>query len=471
MAPPTPASSPEEAARIAERKEKEDRKREAERKKQEEELKKKLEEERKKEEKARKKEAEEAERARKAARRGGIGGQRAETPSPAPVETPVTTSPADSSSTTATAPPATAPPPTVGSGPPRTPQEEKALQEQEKKAREEAKRRDEENRKRRKAEEEAAKKKQPPTPGPSLRELLFRELITIGDVRTNISFSERNSVSKVHGTVPLPFRLGLSEDFGALPRASNSTTSHTSSQTATANAAVTLLRDVAVDANFQWSDQQNDINRAVSNTRSVTWPSLRINLNSIEKKLKLGGLFNSFTASSNFERREEIAGTGSNKRERTTTTSAWRPFLQVEAGWKNGWRTSFSADRSTVVSESNTGGTVTAGVVTTRNSSAYRLGLAKSLGLKKGDARAGVRNSVDVKLDFTYNRDASISDYAGREDVASLNDNFQGRFSTSYRFTTTVSGSMQLTVGQRRDLEADTIDRSVGLQATAAVSF
>lgn len=445
-----------------------------------------------------KKDEREVENARRRSRRGGIGGGGGGGAVPPPAGTPPARP--DSSGAAATpvsAPPPGAPPATTGAaddttrpatpaggpelsggaagagepGRPLTPSEKKARDDQEKQIREAEKKRLEDDRKRRKAEEEVAKKNQPPTPGPTLRELLFRELITVGDVRTNLTFTERNSVSKVHGSVPVPFRLGLSQDYGALPRAANSTSSHTTSQTATANANVTVLRDMAVDASFQLSDQQNDNNQAVSNTRTVTWPSLRINLNSIEKKFGLGGLFNSFTASSNFERREETSGTGSNKKERSTTTSAWRPFMQVDAGWKNGWRTTLSADRSTVVSQSNTGGTAVAGVVTTRTSSAYRIGLAKSLGLKGGGARAGVRNTIDVNLDVTYNRDVSISDYVDREDVAARSDNFQGRLSTSYRFTSTVSGSMQLTVGQRRDLEANTTDRSVGLQATAAVTF
>jgi hypothetical protein len=199
-----------------------------------------------------------------------------------------------------------------------------------------------------------------------------------------------------------------------------------------------------------------------------------MNLGAIEKKLGLGGIFSSFNATSNFERREEVRGTGTNPRESRTTTDAWRPFFQCEASLKNGWRTTFSTDRTSTRSESNSGGLATTGVTTDRTNESYRLGLAKSLGGGRRTNNTGSsRNTIDLNFDVTYARDASVTVRPSQpgEPVVTRNDNFQGRFSTSYRFTSTVSGTMQLSVGQRRDLQTEQTDRNIGLQATAGISF
>jgi hypothetical protein len=458
----------EEEKKAAEEAKKAERRRIEEEKKAAEEAKKAEERRLKDEEKQRK----EAERRQREARRGGIGGRRggdegaiAGADSAGTGAAPVAAaSPGEDAAVDSTGA-ATPGGETPGTATPRP----SAIDSR--RAAEEAEKRAEEERKRRQAEAEAARKAaQPP---PTLRQTLFRDLISVGDIRTNFSVSERNSVTRIHGTPDVPFRLGLTDDFGAVDRAVNSTESHTNTQTAGANATVTLLRDIALDANFQWNAQESENNRAISKTRGTVWPAFRTNLGSLEKKLGLGGIFNSFNASSNFERREEVSGTGNNARERVSVTSAWRPLLQFDAGWRNGWRTTFSADRSTSVSESNTGGLASSGVITTRTSTGYRLGLTKSLAMGGGaSATRGGRNTVDLNIDLTYNKDSTLNDYRqSEEDPETRTDNLQGRVTASYRFTSTVSGSMQLSYGQRRDLEARTADRSIGLQATAAISF
>ncbi len=323
--------------------------------------------------------------------------------------------------------------------------------------------------------EEPVRKAEPPpapkpaVPGPNLFQFLFRDLFAVGDIRTNISRSNSNSISRVHGSPSPEFRLGLSNEFGDVQRADNSSETHSNSTSASANSTISVLRDFSVDAAFQWTEQETDNNRSLSRSESTTWPGLRMNLGALEKKLGLKRIFNSFSATSNYERRTEKRGTGTNPRESETTTTAWRPLLQFDAGLKNGWRTTFSTDRSSTISTSNSAGGVQAGVTTTRNQQAFRAGLAKSFSVDRGPGKP--KSSVDLTFDVNYNRDESINEYSTQSPVENRSDNFQGRLSSSYRFTSTVSGSMQLTVGQRRDLDADLTDRSIGLQATAAISF
>ena len=95
--------------------------------------------------------------------------------------------------------------------------------------------------------------------------------------------------------------------------------------------------------------------------------------------------------------------------------------------------------------------------------------MAKSLSLRT----AGGRNTtVDVNVELNYSKDVSLTTAPPpRNDVRISNDRFSGRLSGNYRFTSTVSGSLQLSVGQNRDIEARQTDRTIGLQATAAISF
>jgi len=402
---------------------------------------------------------------------GGIGGQKRKKDSP-PADTtatPPSEALAAGESPVATGTPSTAAPTEAGVGTPSTPGPSAAQAAEEARRRnEEVERKAEEDRRRREAEAERARKAA--APPPSLGTFIFRDLIQIGDIRTNFNLSDRNAANRIHGSPTLPFRLGLSDQLDGVQRADNSTISSTVTKSASGNSAVTLLRDIAIDANFQYTESENENNRAISRSSSTIWPGLRMNLSSLEKKLGLTRFFTSFTASSGYENRSEEQGTAANPRERVTRTSSWRPLLQFDANWKNGVRTQFSADHSSTVSESNTGGQTTAGVVTTRSADAYRLTLAKSLNAR-GGARGGVRNTIDLNFEFNYTRDSTLNDYVNNTDVRNRTDNLTGRFSTSYRFTTNVSGSMQLNYGQRRDLQARTADRTIGLQATAAITF
>lgn len=427
-------------------------------------------------EEARKQEEERLKASRKKAEsRGGIGGQKRKdessaadsTATPGSVGQPAVTLGGDVP--TGAGVPTTVAPIEGGVSPSIPPGPAAAQAESEARRRaEEAERKAEEDRRRREVEAERARKAA--APPPSLGTLLFRDLIQIGDIRTNFNLSDRNSANRIHGSPTLPFRLGLSDELDGVQRADNSTISSTVSKSASGNSAVTLLRDIAIDANFQYTESELENNRSISRSSSTIWPGLRMNLNSLEKKLGLTRFFTSFTASSGYEKRSEEQGTVANPRERVTSTSSWRPLLQFDANWKNGVRTQFSADHSSTYSESNTGGQTTAGVATTRTSDAYRLTLAKSLNLR-GASRGGAKRSVDLNFDFTYTRDSTLNDYVSNTDVRNQTDNLQGRFSTSYRFTTNVSGSMQMNYGQRRDLQARTADRNIGLQATAAITF
>jgi len=428
-------------------------------------------------ERDRKKEAERLkEMKKKEDSRGGIGGQKRKNDPPAAdsTTTPGTVDRSDDTVAAGAAPDTTALPPGVSpteAGVKPTPPGALSRARTEEEARrrtEDAERKAEEERRRREAEAERARKAA--APPPTLGSVLFRDLIQIGDIRTNFNLSDRNSANRVHGSPSIPFRLGLSDQLDGVEQADNSTVSSTVTKSASGNSAVTFLRDIAVDANFQYTESEQENNRAVSRSSSTIWPGLRMNLNSLEKKLHLTRFFTSFTASSGYEKRSEEQGTASNPRERVTSTSSWRPLLQFDANWRNGVRTQFSADHSSTISESNTGGQTTAGLVTTRTSDAYRLTLAKSLNMRSG-GRGGVRNTIDLNFDFTYNKDSTLNDYVSSTDVRNRTDNLQGRFSTSYRFTTNVSGSMQLNYTQRRDLQARTADRTLGLQATAAITF
>ncbi|HEX7878149.1 MAG TPA: hypothetical protein VF720_01995, partial [Candidatus Eisenbacteria bacterium] len=431
---------------------------------------------RKAEEEARKKEAKRlAEEKKKAESHGGIGGKKKKSePSPPADSTLVPPAGAGSGGNPSLAPPSTAATPAPGDSaagaPATTGGMTKAQADAEARRRqEETARRAEEERRRKEAEAERARKAaEPPV---SLGAFLFRDLIQIGDIRTSFNVTDRNTANRVHGSPDLAYRLGLSSGLEGVTLADGSRVGSSNSVSASGNSAITLLKDITVDANFQWTETENETDRALSRTANTIWPGLRMNLNSLEKKLKLGRFFTSFSASSGYERRSEEQGTGLNRRERVTTSSSWRPLLQVDANWRNGVKTQFSADHSSQSQEQFEGSQAGAGVVSTHNTDTYRMTVAKSL-VARGGLRGGARSTIDLNLDFTYSKDSIFNDFSnGNVDNGKATDNFQTRFSTSYRFTTNVSGSMQLNYGQRRDYEQGTADRTLGLQATAAITF
>lgn len=479
--PPRP-KTPAEVAKEKERLLKEQKQAEDERRKAEEEVRKAEERRRKDEEKLRK----EAERARKREERagsGGIGGRRPRKEDPGPGASPDSTaaeSDVSSESVAGTAAESgrgdslgvSTPADTVTGS--RSAIEEQIERERLKRkaeadaraAREQQKKQEEERRR----QEREAEKAKPKGPAPSLTQLLFRDLLSFGDIRTSYNLSNRNAISRVFGAPSPEFRLGLSDDFGSVTPGLNSTLSRSSTNSAQAGGTVTFLRDFSVDANFQTNVQKNTNQGSVTKTRNTTWPSLRMNLSALEKKLHLRRWVQSFTASSNYERREETSGTRSNPNERSVISTSWRPFFQCDTGFKNGWRLNLSTDRSSTLSRSNPSGQEGRETSTQKNNSAYRVAVAKTLNLKRGGGRI---TTVDLSLDVNYQKDTSLTSSisTASPDIRSATDRFQGRLSTTYRFTNTVSGQMQLSVGQNRDIEADQTDRTVGLQASASISF
>jgi hypothetical protein len=331
-------------------------------------------------------------------------------------------------------------------------------------------------------EEEPEKESEKPGKSTTVRmREFFRNVLSFGNVQTTGALSRRSSYTGIDSEPDLLYRFGLTQDVGlgskvgrvySQPNTSSeavSVTNESEGRTVTfrGNTSATLFKKITLDFNIEKQMDRSSTNNTASVQDDTTWPEVRINWGDIHQGLPLvNSLFTDFRAvSSSYSKSTSKRGTPENPAESVTTNSTWRPLVRIEGTLRGEWRTRFNLDRQS-------GSTVTQRTGSPRSiNERSSIGISTSFSKTFRREQSGGKN-IDYTLDVSYSR----SDQETRREGSAVvqprrNDDFTLRNSATIRFSRTISGTLGLILGQRRDLQAGITTRSIGVTFNTGFTF
>ncbi len=320
-------------------------------------------------------------------------------------------------------------------------------------------------------EEEEKEKK-----GGSIKDQLrpfFTNIVRFADIQGSYQVRKSNTVGGIHGTVPLAYKLGLSQDFGlgstAFPvfSAGSFNQSFSDGKTYRGTSSLTLLREVKLDMTYQriTSSTENGLGATARLTKDTTWPEIRFNWGTLHEKIPfLGNLFRDFrpTATS-YRKQTTVTGTSDKPDESTSTATSWQPLISIQGTLKWGWSTTLSTDRTSVESVSARIGSQEVRTVT--KTANYRVGLKRTFTRQTG----GRRRDINLDIDFTYNTNTRRTEAAFVQE--DQNTNLTLSTAATLPFTRTISGTFRLNFAQARQPNRGFTRSSLGLQFQTGFRF
>lgn len=309
--------------------------------------------------------------------------------------------------------------------------------------------------------------------GGDLRQL-FTKIIRPKDIQTSASLGRRSAYSRINGSPPVAYVLGLSRDIGLgtdVSTVENANFNNSTGQTVTfrGNTSFTVLGGIGVDLEYQKRKDRNRTNDLAANLKDdTTWPEIRFNWGDIHKHLPLlPKLFSDFRiVNTTFSRVTNVSGTETEPRQNTQVTSRWNPLLSVQGTLLGGWRTIINANRSSTHGEGRSLGS--ASTTTDQSSTSYQLSLARKFH-REG---SGVGRDVDFKTDVTYSTTSSVSrsSYTTRT-TENKEQNIRINTSAGIRLTRSMTGTFGLELSQNRRPVTDWTRRTVRVFFSTGFSF
>jgi hypothetical protein len=297
-----------------------------------------------------------------------------------------------------------------------------------------------------------------------------------GQVTLSRTVTDRSTYNGIYGVPDLRYKLGLSRDLGRESRPAPSGSERKSTAVRTeARTDGTLFKDYRVSIAYQ-RDESDDENTAGSTTdESVSWPDVKVDISSLEKKLGLGGRLDRLSAQVAYAGRRTENSLQGGRQTSIGESKDWRPLVSLNATWAGGLTTNFSSNRKSEVRT-----TKSAGVGQTRNltNSSYSFNLQKTIKggegvtLPFGGGGRSFQKTININVNLLYTRSSSSRVLAtGKEIIDADNDKFRATTRATYNFSSNMVGTLELGFDQSRNKKVGRTVRGIEVSASARLRF
>lgn len=308
-----------------------------------------------------------------------------------------------------------------------------------------------------------------------LSNALFGALAQFNQITVSRTVSDRSSYNGVYGVPDRRYKMGLRRDLGpdSWPAPSGSSTLSTTDKTE-ARSDGALFKDYRVSVAYSREDRDMENTGGSTYDRTISWPDLKLDVTGLESKLHLAGRLTRLTAQSAYSGRSSKNVAQGGKQKSIAESKNWRPLVSLNAVWKGGLNTTFSANRRM---EERVTFNAAVGQSRTITTAAYSLNLQKtirggegvSLPFAKG---ARTQKTINFTLNITYNTNKSERELdSGRVMVDSENDKFRALSRATYSFSSNMVGTFELSFDQSRNKKVRRTIRGVGVSASVRLRF
>ncbi len=226
---------------------------------------------------------------------------------------------------------------------------------------------------------------------------------------------------------------------------------------------------------FNQSLRKSESSGNAKETKSTTWPDLSYSWDGLEDLWKVGNYLTSASLDIGYSQRRDLSGKSLSKIETDRVSQNWDPLFSLDAEWKNGLRSSISADRSTETNKSFRGGSSESvrssqGVTA---SFSYKVSSRKRINipiLGKGTKGGSFTATTTFALDFRYS--TSKEEEKRPYQLGAHTRDFNIRPRVTWTWLQNLSGSLELRFGERRDLKNENRStRTIGASISALFRF
>ncbi len=304
---------------------------------------------------------------------------------------------------------------------------------------------------------------------------LFGLLGGFSHIDLSRTVTDRSSYTGVYGVPSLHYKFGLGHDLGpeSRPAPSGSLSLQASDKTeASTNGA--LFKDYKISVAYMREDRDNESTSGTTYDRVISWPDVKFEVSRLESKLKLTALLMTLSAQSSYSGTNNKNVSQGGKQKSLAEAKNWSPLVSVNAIFKGGLSTTFSASKR---NEERT--TFNASVAQSRaiTTAGYSLNLQKTIRAGKGISlpfgkQTASQKTINLSVNVTYNTNKSARTLGtGAVLVDSDNDKLRAVGRTTYSFSSNMQGTLEMSFDQTRNKKVRRTMRAIGMNASVMLRF
>jgi hypothetical protein len=304
---------------------------------------------------------------------------------------------------------------------------------------------------------------------------LFGTLGEFSQITFSHTVTDQSSYAGVYGVPDLRYKLGLSRDLGRESRtAPSGSMSLSRSQQTEARTDGAIFKDYRVSVSYSREDRDSKNTSGTTYDRAISWPDLKVDVAGLESKLNLDGYMSRLSAQTAYSARENKNVAQGGKQRSLANVKNWQPLVSVNAVWKGGLTTTFSANHR---AEERT--TSNANIVQSRtiSSTAYSVNLQKTIRAGEGvkmpfGKSTRSQKTINFTMNFSYSTNKSARVLTGGATlVDSDSDKLRAVSRATYNFSSNMVGTLELSFDQTRNNKVRRTIRGIGVNASARVRF
>ncbi len=309
-----------------------------------------------------------------------------------------------------------------------------------------------------------------------LRQWLSR----LGPLSTDAAFNATSGHSRLTGSPSLLYLLGLSRDPG-LSGDSTGRVHASFGNRSTDNVewrfgsrtTLDLGLGVMVLARGDMSIQRSTANSVENRSNRIHFPDLDVTYGRAADFVGLSRLLVSPQIKTRYNRSQSVDYANSDRATGVSTSSEWRPLIQISGDLKNGTRTQLAVERRITQSENRLNGN---SITTDRNTN---VNLSLNRSYSKGQKvnllgkEATIKSSVNLGLSAAYERQSgeTVQQQFALPQNQTKKDRLSVNAQGGYWFSNNVTGNLELGFAQNRDLVRGAITRNVRVELRAQFTF
>jgi hypothetical protein len=214
-------------------------------------------------------------------------------------------------------------------------------------------------------------------------------------------------------------------------------------------------------------------NGVENRTQRVSFPQLDVTYGKVAEAIQLHRLLLNPRLKTRYNRSQSASYDNTARLTTLSTSSEWRPLIEIEGELKNGTRTKTSIERRVTETQNRlNGNSVTTDRFTNVNFSINR-SYSKGQKVNILGKETTVKSNVNLGLSAAYElQDAETIDsrYAQAQ-LPTKRDRVSLNATGGYGFSNNVTGNLEFGFGQQRDLVRDIVNRNLRVELRAQFTF
>ena len=305
-------------------------------------------------------------------------------------------------------------------------------------------------------------------------------LSRLGPVQTDASFGTRSSHSRMSGTPNFFYLAGMARDpgfghdsTGGVRRDFGNRSENSLDWKLGGHTSLDMGFGTRVATHGDIAASSRNANGVESRTNRISFPQVDVTYGKVVEFVRLNRILQNPRLKTHYNRSQTVTFFNRDEATDVSTSSEWRPLIEVGGDLKNGARTQLSIERRVTQSENRLNGR---SVTTDRNTNvSFSINRSYSKGQKvsvlgkettvKSTVNLGLAMAYELQDRETLQQGFSRAQHENKRDRLSLNAN------GGYWFSNNVTGNVELGFGQQRDLRLNTINRNVRVELRAQFTF